>query len=138
MILKELTFPILALVVFAITTVLFLFAIRGYVRHFDTCEVCKNTIGNNPSKVAPNDWIAENDGGGTLCTTNLGISSRLDRIEKSLDALDSDMNEIKSTDYGRLLELYHEQTRSIDRNGHLIEAVLNRLERFESRTPPSH
>lgn len=136
--LKELTFPILAMVVFAITTALFLFAIRGYVRHFDTCGVCKNLIGNHPSKVDPNGWIAENGGGGTLCTTNLGISARLDRIEKSLDALDSDMNEIKEiTGHGCLFEIYLELGRAVDRNGHRIDALSNRLERLERRTPPS-
>ena len=135
--LKELTFPILAMVGFVSVTVLFLFAVRGYERHFDTCNVCKNLFGQKPSKVNPNGWIAENGGGGNLCTTNLGLSARLDMIEKRLDAADSDINEIKSTDYVCLLELYLEQARVVDRNGHRIDALSNRLERLERRTPPS-
>ena len=135
---KELTFPILAMVGFACATVLFLFAVRGYARHFDTCNVCKNLFGQKPSKVNPNGWIAENGGGGTLCTTNLGISARLDRIEKILGVLDSDVNEIKDiTGHGCLFEIYLELGRGIDRNGHRIDALSNRLERLERRTPPS-
>lgn len=78
-----------------------LFVVIGRIPERDDCVLCGNPICLTPSKVNPNGWIAENGGAGTLCTTNLGISARLDRIETSLDAL------------------------------------LNRLERLEHRTPPS-
>ena len=99
--LKEFTLLIFVMMGFAIVMVFFFYVFDGIIRHTDSYEVCKNLIGNHPSKVNPNGRIAENGGGGTLCTTNLGISARLDRIEKRLDALS------------------------------------NRLESFERRTPPS-
>jgi len=105
----------------------------------DNCVLCGNPICHTPSKVDPNGWIAENGGGGTpsqaypLLTTNL-----LAQIEQRLDALDSDVNEIKDiTGDGSLFEIYLELGRGIDRNGHRIDAILNRLERLEHRTPPS-
>ena len=134
---KEYLPEIIGMSVGVIALITTIFVAIGRIPKTDYCALCGNTIHHTPSKVDPNGWIAENCGGGTLCTTNLGISARLDRIEKSLDALDSDMNEIKSTDYGCLLELYLEQARVEDRNGHRIDALSNRLERLERRTPPS-
>lgn len=135
---KEYLPQIIGMSVGVIAPITTLFVLIGRIPETDYCALCGNTIHHTPSKVDPNGWIAENGGGGTLCTTNLGISARLDRIEKSLDALDSDANEIKEiTGHGCLFEIYLELGRAVDRNGHRIDALSNRLERLERRTPPS-
>ena len=135
---KEYLPQIIGLSIGVITLLITLFVLIDRIPKIDNCAPCGNPIHHTPSRVVPNGWIAENGGGGTLCTTNLGISARLDRIEKRLDTLDSDVNEIKDvTGHGCLFEVYLELGRAVDRNGHRLDALSNRLERLERRTPTS-
>ena len=90
------------------------------------------TKGCDRSKFDHEGWIAENGGGGVDPDSQI-LSNRLEKIENRLDAADSDINEIKATDYGCILELYKEQARAIDRNGHHIEDLLKRIEAIERR-----
>lgn len=94
---KEYLPQIIGMSVGIIALITTLFVLIGRIPKLDYCALCGNTIHHTPSKVAPNGWIAENGGGNTLCTTNLGISARLDKIEKSLDAILNRLEHLEHT-----------------------------------------
>ena len=76
------------------------------------------------------EFIAENGGSGPTPEA-AQLAARLNELEKWQCAIDADVNAIKMTDYGLLLEMITDISRVLDRTVHHQDALSNRLDRLE-------
>ena len=77
-------------------------------------------------------FVAENGGGGPS-PEYAQLAARLNELEEWQRAIDDDVNAIKMTDYGLMLEVLEEVSRALDRTWHHQDALSDRLDRLEQR-----
>ena len=77
-------------------------------------------------------FIAENGGSGPTPEA-AQLAARLNELDEWQRAIDDDVNAIKMTDYGLMLEVLEEVSRALDRTWHHQDALSDRLDRLEQR-----
>ena len=77
-------------------------------------------------------FVAENGGGGPS-PEYAQLAARLNGLEEWQREIDQDVNAIKMTDYGLLLEMIGDVSRALDRTCHHQDALSDRLDRLEQR-----